>query len=175
MLPEQDSFFNALYQSMFNKLLLYAQAGLSDKSKAMDVVQDTFHEATNQVDSLLKHPYPDRWLIKTLKFKICNYTRTQSRHRKYLVECLDLTVIPSEESVEQLVLEQEEQPLFQRLRKVLEEEEVSFLLDATLKNYSHTQLAEKYGLTVWASAKRLSRIRGKLLAEFPEHRRRKKE
>ena len=42
MLPEQDSFFEVLYQGMFNKLLLYAQAGLSDKSKAMDVVQDTY-------------------------------------------------------------------------------------------------------------------------------------
>ena len=175
MEPAQDNFLEELFCNCYHDLLSYAQACLGNPDLAEDMVQDTFHEATNHVDSLLKHPYPDRWLIKTLKFKICNYTRTQSRHRKYLVECLDLTVIPSEESVEQLVLEQEEQPLFQRLRKVLEEEEVSFLVDATLKNDSHTQLAEKYGLTVWASAKRLSRIRQKLLDEFPEHRRRKKE
>ena len=175
MEPAQDNFLEELFCNCYHDLLSYAQTCLGNPNLAEDMVQDTFHEATNQVGNLLEHPYPDRWLIKTLKFKICNYARTQSRHRKYLVECLDLTVIPSEESVEQLVLEQEEQPLFQRLRKVLEEEEVSFLLDATLKNYSHTQLAEKYGLTVWASAKRFSRIRGKLLAEFPEHRRRKKE
>lgn len=175
MEAEQDRLLEALYDQCYRDLLSYAQTCLGNPDLAEDMVQDTFHEATNQVDSLLEHPYPERWLIKTLKFKICNYSRTQSRHRKYLVECLDLTVFPSGESVEQLVVEKEKQPLFQRLCKVLKEEEVSFLADATLKNYSHAQLAEKYGLTVWASAKRLSRIREKLLDEFPEHRHRKKE
>lgn len=175
MEPVQDNFLEDLFCKCYHDLVSYANACLCSAALAEDMVQDTFHEATNQVDILLKHPYPDRWLIKTLKFKICNYTRTQSRHRKYLVECLDLTVFPSEESVEETVIQQEAGPLFQRLSKVLEEEEVSFLVDATLKNCSHAQLAEKYGLTVWASAKRLSRIREKLLAEFPEHRRRKKE
>ena len=175
MEPTQDNFLEDLFCKCYHDLMAYANTCLGNPDLAEDMVQDTFHEATNQVDCLLEHPYPERWLIKTLKFKICNYSRTQSRHRKYLVECLDLTVIPSGESVEQLVMEKEEQPLFQRLRKVLEEEEVSFLVDATLKNYSHAKLAEKYGLTVWASAKRLSRIREKLLTEFPEHRHRKKE
>lgn len=173
MEPEQDRFLEALFGGYYYDLLSYARVCLGSSDLAEDMVQDTFHEATNQVDRLLEHPYPSRWLMKTLKFKICNYTRIQKRHRKYLVECLDLRVFPSEESVEQLVLMKEEQPLFQRLRKVLEEEEISFLVDATLKNYSHSQLAEKYGLTVWASAKRLSRIRGKLLVGFPEHRQRK--
>lgn len=175
MEPAQDNLLEDLFCKYYYDLMSYAKMCLGSLDLAEDMVQDTFHEATNQVDSLLEHPYPDRWLIKTLKFKICNYTRTQSRHRKYLVECLDFTVFPSGESVEQLVIEKEEQPLFQRLHKVLEEEEVSFLVDATLKNCSHAQLAEKYGLTVWASAKRLSRIRKKLLDEFPEHRCRKKE
>lgn len=175
MEPTQDNFLEDIFYKCYHDLLSYAQTCLGSPDLAEDMVQDTFHEATNQVDNLLEHPNPDRWLIKTLKFKICNYARTQSRHRKYLVECLDLTVIPSGESVERLVMEKEEQPLFQRLHKKLEEEEVSFLVDATLKKYSHAKLAEKYGLTVWASAKRLSRIREKLLTEFPERRRRKKE
>lgn len=175
MEPAQDNFLDDLYGKCYHDLMSYANMCLGNPDLAEDMVQDTFHEATNQVDSLLEHPYPDRWLIKTLKYKICNYTRTQSRHRKYLVECLDLTVFPAQESVEQQVLERNEQTLWQRLGKVLKEEEIGFLVDATLKNYSHAQLAEKYGLTVWASAKRLSRIRQKLLDEFPEHRHRKKE
>ena len=174
MEPAQDRFLEDLFCQCYHDLMAYANVCLGSPDLAEDMVQDTFHEAANQVDVLLEHPYPDRWMIKTLKFKICNYTRTQSRHRKYLVECLDLTGFPSQESVEQLVMEKEEQPLFQRLRKALGEEEVSFLVDATLKNCSHAQLAEKYGLTVWASAKRLSRIREKLRIEFPEHRHRKK-
>ena len=175
MEPAQDNFLEDLFCKCYRDLMSYANTCLGSPDLAEDMVQDTFHEATNQVDSLLEHPYPDRWLIKTLKFKIRNYTRTQDRHKKYLVECMDLTVLPSEESVEQTVIDGERPPLFRRLHKVLTEEEVSFLVDATLKNCSHAQLAEKYGLTVWASAKRLSRIREKLLTEFPEYRRRKKE
>lgn len=175
MEPEQDRLLEELFSQCYRDLRSYANMCLGSADLAEDMVQDTFHEAANQIDDLMQHPYPQRWLIKTLKFKIRNYTRTQNRHKKYLVECMDLTVFPSEESVEQTVMEGEILPLFRRLHKVLAEEEVSFLVDATLKNYSHTQLAEKYDLTVWASAKRLSRIREKLLIEFPEHRRRKKE
>lgn len=174
MEPEQDRLLEELFSRCYHDLMSYANTCLGNPDLAEDMVQDTFHEATNQVDSLLEHPYPDRWLIKTLKFKIRNYTRSQSRHMRYLVECMDLTEVPAQTSVEQTVMEGEELPLFQRLHRVLKEDEVSFLVDATLNKYSHAKLAEKYGLTVWASAKRLSRIREKLMAEFPEHRHRKK-
>lgn len=164
-----------LFRRNYRDLLRLANMRLGSWDLAEDMVQDTFHEAVNQAHVLERHPCPDGWLVKTLQYKIHNYTRVQNRQRRHLVECLDLTVFPSEESVERTVMEQEKPPLFQRLRKVLEEDDISFLVDATLKNWSHAQLAEKYGLTVWASAKRLSRIRKKLLDEFPERRRRKKD
>ena len=94
MLPEQDSFFEALYQGMFNKLLLYAQAGLSDKSKAMDVVQDTYHEAVLKIEQLMVHPNPEGWLMQTTKNKIKEYNRTQTA---YINRCLsfDSELLPA--------------------------------------------------------------------------------
>lgn len=166
---DQDHFLSNLFQCCYQDFVSYATVCLGSPDLAEDMVQDTFHEAANHMDSLQQHPHPYGWLVKTLKYKIRNYIRTQSRHRKHLVECMDLTVIPSRESVEQQVLEKAEQPMFQRLSQVLEEEEIRFLVDATLNQYSHAKLADKYGLTVWASAKRLSRIRKKLRVEFPRH------
>ena len=116
MEPAQDNFLEDLFCKCYHDLMAYANTCLGNPDLAEDMVQDTFHEATNQVDCLLEHPYPERWLIKTLKFKICNYSRTQSRHRKYLVECLDLTVIPSGESVEQLVMEKVSCPVGREIR-----------------------------------------------------------
>lgn len=167
MEPNQELFLSDLFQRCYNNLVSYAKICLGSPDLAEDMVQDTFHEAASHMDSLLQHPHPYGWLVKTLKFKICNYTRTQSRHRKHLVECMDLTVIPSQESVEQQVLEKAELPMFQRLSQILEEDEIRFLVDATLNQYSHAKLADKYGLTVWASAKRLSRIREKLRTQLP--------
>ena len=119
MEPTQDNFLKDIFCKCYRDLMSYANTCLGSPDLAEDMVQDTFHEATNQVDSLLEHPYPDRWLIKTLKFKIRNYTRTQNRHKKCLVECMDLTVLPSEESVEQTVIDGERPPLLRRLHKVL--------------------------------------------------------
>ena len=67
MEAEQDRLLEALYDQCYRDLLSYAQTCLGNPDLAEDMVQDTFHEATNQVDCLLEHPYPDRWLIKTLK------------------------------------------------------------------------------------------------------------
>ncbi len=174
MEPAQNRFLEELFRSYYNNLLIYANTCLGNPAVAEDMVQDTFHEAANQISKLMEHPYPDRWLIKTLKFKIRNYTRSQSRQMKYLVDCMDFTACPSGDSVEDSVINGEQQPPFQRIRNTIQEDELRFLIDATLNKYSHYQLAAKYGITVWASAKRLSRIREKLSREFPEHRRRKK-
>lgn len=174
MEPVQNRFLEELFRSHCKNLLVYANTCLGNSSVAEDVVQDTFHEAANQISKLMQHPYPDRWLIKTLKFKIQNYTRAQRRQMKYLVDCIDLTAYASGDSVETSVINGEQLSLFQRIRNTIREDELSFLIDATLNKYSHDQLAAKYGITVWASAKRLSRIREKLFREFPEHRKRKK-
>ena len=164
MLPEQDSFFNALYQSMFNKLLLYALAGLSDKSKAMDVVQDTFHEAVLKIDSLMVHPNPRGWLMQTTKNKVKEYNRTQSA---YIKRCLsfDSELSPSlgQEDPEMKVVENSGgMPILVRIRQSLTPEELFLFERLVLDKASHLEVSKELGITVWASQKRFERIKKKL-------------
>ena len=164
MLPEQDSFFNALYQSMFNKLLLYAQAGLADKSKAMDVVQDTFHEAVLKIDSLMAHPNPHGWLMQTTKNKIKEYNRTQTA---YIKRCLSL-------DSEQLPALGQEDPevkaiensggtsMLAQIRQSITPEELFLFERLVFDRASHLEVSKELGITVWTSQKRFERIKKKL-------------
>lgn len=164
MLPEQDSFFNALYKSMFNKLLLYAQAGLSDKSKAMDVVQDSFHEAILKIDSLMVHPNPHGWLMQTTKNKIKEYNRTQSA---YIKRCLSLDSEPSsalgqEDSEMKAIENSEGTPMLIRIRQALTPEELFLFERLVFDKASHLEVSKELGITVWTSQKRFERIKKKL-------------
>lgn len=164
MLPEQDSFFDALYQSMFNKLLLYAQAGLSDKSKAMDVVQDTFHEAVLKIDSLMTHPNPHGWLMQTTKNKIKEYNRTQTT---YIKRCLsldsELSPALGQEDPEMKALENSGgTPILVRIRKALTPEELFLFERLVFDKASHLEVSKELGIMVWTSQKRFERIKKKL-------------
>lgn len=164
MLPEQDSFFNALYQSMFNKLFLYAQAGLSDKSKAMDVVQDTFHEAVLKIDTLMTHPNPHGWLMQTTKNKIKEYNRTQSA---YIQRCLSLdselsSTLGQEDPQMSAIENSRETPILVRIRQALTPEELFLFERLIFDKASHLEVSKELGITVWTSQKRFERIKKKL-------------
>lgn len=78
MLPEQDDFIEGLHRKYFKKLTLYAVSALEDSDRAQDVVQDAFHEAVLQIDTLMTHENPGGWLMQTVKYKVRNSER--SRH-----------------------------------------------------------------------------------------------
>ena len=160
MLPEQDSFFNALYQNMFNKLLLYTQAGLSDKSRAMDVVQDTFHEAVLKIDFLMTHPNPHGWLMQTTKNKIKEYNRTQTT---YINRCLsldsELSPALGQEDPEMKALENSGgTPILVRIRQALTPDELFLFERLVFDKASHLEVSKELGITVWTIKKKLQKV-----------------
>ena len=170
MLPEQESLFEALYQGMFNKLLLYAQAGLSDKSKAMDVVQDTYHEAVLKIEQLMVHPNPEGWLMQTTKNKIKEYNRTQTA---YINRCLsfDSELLPALGREDPEVKDLENSggaPLLDSIRKLLTLEERFLFERLVFDKASHLEVSKELGITVWTSQKRFERIKKKLKQALSE-------
>lgn len=171
MHPEQDTLIEQLHRAYFGKLLLYASAALKDRSRAQDVVQDTFHEAVRHIDTLMTHPNPGGWLMVTLKNKLREDQRAQQRALRHFVSLnTDLLADPEQRDP----LDRDEPPLLEQIRAALTPEEYHLLTRLTVDRASHLEVARELGISVYASQKRLERIRKKLYQQFPERKPKKK-
>lgn len=169
MLPDQDVFIEKIYNQCFKKLMLYALSVLNDPDRAQDVVQDTFHEAVIHVDTLMIHENPGGWLMITLKNKIRESERARRRYLRHFLS-LDTDIPennlrPSEMSVE---ISDSEDILLKKIEQALTPEEYRLLTRFVFENASHLQIAKEFEISVYASQKRLERIRKKLNQLFPE-------
>ena len=175
MLPEQDRLIESLHKAYFTKLLLYAQAILGNSTAAQDVVQDTFHEAVLKVDTLMTHENPGGWLMLTCKNKIREYMRFRRRYL-YRFLSLDTDYVPvpcRSDRPDQESDEMDGPPLIDRIKARLAEEEFLLLKRFALDGASHLEIAKELNITVYASQKRLERIRKKLYEEFPDRKKKK--
>ena len=172
MLPEQDMFIERLHRKYFRKLTLYAISALRGPTKAQDVVQDAFHEAVLHINDLMAHENPGGWLMKTVKNKIRDSERA---HRRYICRFLSLDTDISAEQLPSngLTLELSDSddilPM-ETIEQTLTAEENQLLKRIILNKASHLEVAQELGITVYASQKRLERIRDKLGKAFPERR-----
>lgn len=158
MKPNYDEFFEELYLTYQKRLFLYARSVLSDAELADDVVQDTFHTALQNMDTLMHHENPGGWLMTTLKYKIANCEKSRARWMKYCVsideQYPNLPAVSDPEERLTSVLAQ--------IRQALKPEDYQFLMRIAMDGATHKQMAEELGISVWASQKRLERIRKEL-------------
>ena len=175
MLPEQDRFIEELHRKYFRKLTLYAMSVLRDSARAQNVVQDALHEALLSVNHLMEHENPGGWLMETVKNKVRDSERA---HRRYIRRFLSLDTEISAELVPAngLAVELDESDnvvLMEKIEQLLTPDEYRLLKRLILDKASHLETAQEFGITVYASQKRLERIREKLYKEYPERKRRK--
>lgn len=172
MHPQRARFLEQLYHDHFDRLTMYAAAVLKSRSRAQDVVQDTFHEAVRHIDTLADHPNPGGWLMLALKNKLREAERADRLHLlRYLSLDTDLSDEPG-----RLDPRLEDGPgeggpsALERIHAALEPDEYRLLLRLTLDRASHLEVAKEFGISVYASQKRLERIRKKLRRLFPGRR-----
>lgn len=165
MRPDQNDFIKQLYQDNFLKLMVYVSTSLKNTSRAQDIVQDTFHEAIHHIDILMQHPNPGGWLRMTAKYKVREEQREMNKYAAYFISLdSDLLTEPGEEDPR---LAQPGEPdaapvlLLEKIKKILTEEEYRLLKRLTIDGVSHVKAAEEFGISVYASQKRLERIRKK--------------
>lgn len=171
MLPEQDKLIEDLYHQYFTKLTLYARARVNDPEITKEIVQDTFHEAVLHIDIIMSHENPGGWLMTVVKNKIRESERTRNRYMKRFIS-LDsealAAVIPSSEFSEP------EDSSVEEIEQALTTEEYKLLKRLVFDRASHLEVAKEFGISVYASQKRLERIRGKLYKVFPDYKKRPK-
>lgn len=176
MLPEQQPFIEELYRRLFPDMLRYAKLYLENPLLAEELVQDSFHEAVQKAHVLMQHPNPQGWMMITLQNKILNCKRDLSRQKERILsfdnEALESILIS--DSAEEAVLEQDDySQTVRRIDEALSKEEKYLLRRFTFEEASHCEIAEELGISIWASQKRMIRIRSKLEKIFPTYGRKK--
>ena len=170
MLPEQQPFIEELYRRLFPNMFRYAKLHLENPLLAEELVQDSFHEAVRKVDVLIHHPNPQGWLMLTLQNKIQNCKRDLARQKEQIL-ALDKDTLESiliSDSAEKTMLEKDDySQTVMRIDGALNDEEKYLLRRFTFEEASHCEIAEELGISIWASQKRIVRIRSKLEKIFP--------
>lgn len=173
MLPSQNKFIQKLYKRNFSKLKAYAEAQLENPALAEELVQDTFHEASRKINDVIRHDSPDGWLMRTLQNKLKNYRRAAAKELVCLLSLDDGTLVATAAmpSAEDIVVERSELLRAQEtIESVLSADEQYILRRIIFDGASHLDVAKELGISVWASQKRLERIRDKLSEYFPGYR-----
>lgn len=157
MKQEEYHLIALLYAENFKALYYYAYTIVKDRHVAENLVNDTFLQAIQKSDVILKHENPQGWLRLALKLNLKQYVRAQTRRPATV--SLDST---DEKLLAQTNPAEAETLLLTSLKKTLSEEDFRLFTLYYLEGYSHARLAEEFGISVSASQKRLERIRKRL-------------
>lgn len=171
MTVEQEAFLEKQYRENFPRLLSYAAAILENNSLAMDVVQDTFHTAIAKINILMVHENPNGWLMETLKNKIRDQIRLRRRYAARFVAYEDYEAFIASPGTYPYSGEIPEPVpvIWSKVEKALTPEDCHLLKRIVLDGCSHREVAEELQISIWASQKRLQRIRIALTDIFPEY------
>ena len=85
MEDQENEQLERLYCEMYEWLFGYANATLSDPSRAEEAVQETFRIACDKLSALLQSENPKGWLVNTLKGVLRNFLRKDARDSKVFV------------------------------------------------------------------------------------------
>ena len=170
VISAEKEIIEQLYRLHYKKLFIYARAILKNPDQAEDVVQDTFHEAMRHAHELSTHENPGGWLMNTLKNKIRESERARLR---FINHCLSLDTDISDDSTcpDKLIVEdsypgETASSILKKVEETLTPDEFYLLKRLVFDRIGHLKLAQELGITVYASEKRLERIRNKLQPIF---------
>lgn len=152
---EQSKQIESLYLEMFDKLMVYARAGLENEALAEEAVQETFHIACLKPEKLCESANPQGWLVLTLRNTVRNM-RSSRATAKRIVERYLLTQLKevsfSDDRIQLNVL----------YENVADTEEFKLLSELAIEGRSHAEMAQSRGITVSACKKRVQRAKEKL-------------
>lgn len=177
MLPEEQEFFEALYREIFPRLYGYAANQLSLRGfpkevipgLAEELIQDACHTAASRIKEMMSSPNPPGWLMTVLKNKLRVFLRQVHSDDQRLLSLDALSWEPPDpvSGSETAQADMEYADSMDKVRGSLPPDDYQLFEMVALNHASHKAAAEKFGITVWTSQKRLNRIRGRLQKIFP--------
>lgn len=151
----QNRIIEELYIEMYDKLTVYAQSALGDRSQAEEAVQDTFTIACAKPDDLLSSKNQKGWLFKTVQNVIKNNQRSRARLNNLLVSIDVHTYIEdtngtNEENIDLIY------------SNISGREDYKLLKRIALEKCTMLEAAQELGISVEACKKRAQRARKNL-------------
>ena len=162
---DEDQFISALYEDMFNKLLMYANTALSNRSLAEEAVQETFRIACMKIDDVKASENPRGWLVLTLKNVIRNMQKELASLNKLFVTSVSIydenfmEKTADQIDVNKRVENSEVDILYSDL---LSPDEYKLLKMIVLYKYSIKEAAAEFGIPLETCKKRIQRIKKKM-------------
>ena len=169
MTLEQEQFFEEFYREHFEGLVVYAKAIVKNQHMAQDVVQDAFHIVLRQdkMKEFVCSPNPVGWMRVTVKNVARNAKRAQLRQSRWLISVEELDALAaSEDDYEP----EDEETVLKGYSEFLSENEMYLLRRLALDKATYKELADEYGISMWACYKRVSRLEETLAEELSKRR-----
>ena len=167
--PEQDAFIESLFRENYGKLRNYAKIVMGNEDLAAELAQDVFHEAVEQIDTLITHPNPRGWLMVVLQNKIRNARRSQDNYiRRFIPLDPDFSEYDHLLATEDVPFNSAGE-LLREIHAFLEPDEWVLLRRIVIDEQPYKEVSKDLGLSVWACQKRIQRIREKLRGRFPTY------
>lgn len=153
-IPNEDQ-ISRLYEEMYGCMFAYALSVLQDSHLAEEAVQDTFCILCMKSEQALEKTNPNGWLMRTLQNVIRNMKRQRAAMNRLIMASLQI-----EDLKEATVYDEEDVDLL--YGDVAERSDFKLLKRIVLDNYSMSEAAEEFGITVEACKKRVQRMKGYL-------------
>ncbi len=153
-LREED--FESFYKRTSQMVRQYLLARVNDAHEVEDLVQETYAEALEKWEELLKHPNPCGWLLLTAKHNMRGYFRRVCRSPEKLIED---SIVYEDPAYEMVVMEDLLHSLYRTDAEKLAR--AYFLGGATI-----TELAEDLHMSNKSISNKLYRIRRRLQDEW---------
>ena len=156
--------FDAIFLQEYTALKLYASnilytaTGRYDLGRVEDAVQDTFWTLWKRSEEYLSHPFPEKWLYKTLAFSIKNIIKIDTRW--------ELRLLQMQETLENKNHSQLGAGL--ELEGMIPQDERDLLIRVYITGDSREEVAQELGITRAALDKRISRSKEKFRKEYKE-------
>lgn len=171
---ERDLFFEEFYREHFEGLVVYAKAITKNPHMAQDVVQDAFHIALRpeKMEEFVNSPNPVGWMRVTVKNVARNAIRAQQRQSRWLISVDEIdTLAASEDDYDP----EDEEAVLKGYSEFLSENEMYLLRRLALDKATYKELANEYGISMWACYKRVNRLEETLAEELSKRRLLRKE
>lgn len=153
----KEKIFRELYEGTYRKLYTFLSRKQMNPDYVDDVVQETFLEAYNKIELLAEHPNPMGWLYLTAKNKMLKIMSEQKE-----ICTLDDGPIEFVEDTRVGAAEYKDIEISETIRNSVSGEDYEMFRDYYVNGYTHTEVAEKYGLSESSVRMRMSRMKKKL-------------
>lgn len=164
MTQERHEIFSEIFAAYRPKLLYFIRKNEACRRVADDLVQDTFRDAWSKFDTLIYHENIGGWLMQNLKNKMRNYMR--DRHRVEIALTEDIA--GSDNFVGDLITKNQLAAVWEFINKNFKPDDLFLFKRIIVDEVGYNVVSKELGITIWASQKRLERIRKRIREEFPD-------